>query len=130
MLKCCQSSAKPNTIRLSSLKRPSLLFILFLLISSQVFAQPAVPADCQASYKRALEIMQEYETKLSPADHSLAESVIDKALKKGATRADGYTEYGGGEMMKGQFSAAAWGSLKAATLEWNPRHVGNIGIYL
>ncbi len=97
----------------------------------QAFSQPAsVSADCHSTYKRALQLIQEYDTKLSSEDQRIAHEVIERSLKKGASAASGYNEYGGGEMMKGKFIAAAWGSLKAATLEWNPTHVGNVGIYL
>ena len=111
--------------------RSVLLCILLLSIGAQGFSQPAgVSADCQSAYKRALELIQEYDIKLSSGDRSMAENVVDKVVKNGASRADGYNEYGGGEMMQARYISAAWGSLKAATLEWNPRHVSNVGIYL
>src|SRR5688572_1251568 len=101
-------------------------------VTAQTISQmpEGVSADCQATYKRALELVQEYDATLPSAERKLAESVVEKAVRNGASRADGYNEYGGGAMMLAQFPSAAWGALKAATLEWNPNYVSNIGIHL
>lgn len=111
-------------------------FGLFSLMSSTATAQAVfqtpndVSVDCQATYKRAILLAQEYEAKLPPVERKMAETIADRAVKNGASRADGYNEYGGGAMMQGQFAAAAWGALKAVTLELNPNHVSNVGVYL
>lgn len=111
-------------------------FVLISLLGSTITAQVIsetqadVSVDCQATYKLALQLIQEYDAKLPPAERTVAETVVDRAVGKGSSRADGYNEYGGGAMMQAQYASAAWGSLKAATLEWNPLHITNVGIYL
>lgn len=111
-------------------------FAIISLLSSTVTGQvisetPAgVSVDCQATYKLALQLTQEYDAKLPVTERTVAETVVDREVGKGSSRADGYNEYGGGAMMQAQYAWAAWGSLKAATLEWNPLHITNVGIYL
>lgn len=111
-------------------------FAIISLLSSTVIGQvisetPAgVSEDCQVTYKLALQLTQEYDARLPSAERTVAETVVDRAVGKGSSRADGYNEYGGGAMMQAQYESAAWGSLKAATLEWNPLHITNVGIYL
>ena len=86
--------------------------------------------DCQATYKLALQLTQEYDAKLPSTERTVAETVVDRVVRKGSSRADGYNEYGGGAMMQAQYASAAWGSLKAATMDWTPLHIANVGIYL
>ena len=111
-------------------------FVLISLLSSTVTAQvisetpPGVSVDCQATYKLALQLTREYDAKLPSAERTVAETVVERAVGKGSSRADGYNEYGGGAMMQAQYAWAAWGSLKAATLDWTPLHITNVGIYL
>ena len=86
--------------------------------------------DCQATYKLALQLTQEYDAKLPSTERTVAETVVDRVVRKGSSRADGYNEYGGGAMMEAKYASAAWGSLKAATMDWTPLHITNVGIYL
>jgi Flp pilus assembly protein TadD/uncharacterized protein YukE len=88
------------------------------------------PADCQSVRLRASQMLQELDVELSAADRKRAEDVAADTVKKGNRLPDGYSLFAAGALMRAQYKIALWGELKAATLEWSPRHVSNVAAYL
>jgi Flp pilus assembly protein TadD len=88
------------------------------------------PADCESVRSRASQMLQELDVKVSPADRQQAEAVAADTAKKGNRVADGYSLFAAAALMRAQYKIALWGELKAAILEWSPRHVSNVAAYL
>ena len=87
-------------------------------------------AHCAAVKARAGQLLAEFEAKVTPADRQAAAAAVQEAAAKGQSQAEGYNLFAGGEALKGNFTAAAWGALKAAGLEWNATFVANAAVYL
>jgi tetratricopeptide (TPR) repeat protein len=75
-------------------------------------------------------LLAEFEAKVAPADRQAAAAVVREAAAKGQPEAEGYDLFAGGEMLKGNFTTAAWGALKAAGLAWKASFVANAAVYL
>jgi len=93
-------------------------------------AHVPAPADCEATAVLAARLLGESETKLSPSDRQLAQVVLQKALVRKLSEADGYNAFAAGAFVQGQFEPALWGSLKATALNWNSRHLLSVGAAL
>jgi tetratricopeptide (TPR) repeat protein len=90
----------------------------------------AATADCEATAALALKLLGEFELKLSSSDRQLSQDVLQRAIQRNQTEADGYSAFAAGTFVQGQFEPAAWGALKAATLNWNSRQLVNVGAAL
>jgi Flp pilus assembly protein TadD len=90
----------------------------------------AAPADCDATAVLAVKLRGEFEPKITAADRQRAQGVLQSTLTKKQTEADGYNAFAAGAFVQGQFEPAVWGSLMATTLNWNSRHLTNVGVAL